>query len=245
MTIKTKRTHDILYLKENRYEKTKEMFKFIFNHAFPSVKASSYEHLKILDIGCAAGEFTYYLKKKIKGNSNIIGADIHSNLLRKAKQNVKDVKFIKKNVLHKNAFQNKKFNKIFMIGVHPIFDSFEKCFTNLINWTTSGGEIYICDMFNPYPVDVIIRYKLSKNYKKKSYETGWNIFSKNSVISFLKQKKRIKSLKFKQFHMPFDLKMNKLDTVRSWTFKDQKGQRIMTNGLSIIQNQTLLKIKLK
>ena len=45
--------------------------------------------------------------------------------------------------------------------------------------------------------------------------------------------------------MPFDLKMNKLDTVRSWTFKDQKGQRIMTNGLSIIQNQTLLKIKLK
>ena len=46
------------------------MFKFIFSHAFPSVKVSSYKHLKILDIGCAAGEFTYYLKK-IKCNSNI------------------------------------------------------------------------------------------------------------------------------------------------------------------------------
>ena len=35
MTIKTKRTHDSLYLEENRYENTKEMFKFIFKNAFP------------------------------------------------------------------------------------------------------------------------------------------------------------------------------------------------------------------
>jgi len=45
--------------------------------------------------------------------------------------------------------------------------------------------------------------------------------------------------------MPFDLEINKKDTVRSWTFKDSKKKRIMTNGLSIIQNQILLKIKLK
>ena len=38
MTIKTKRTHDSLYLEENRYENTKEMFKFIFKNAFPKKK---------------------------------------------------------------------------------------------------------------------------------------------------------------------------------------------------------------
>jgi hypothetical protein len=35
MALKTKRTHDSLYLKESRYENTKEMFKFIFKNAFP------------------------------------------------------------------------------------------------------------------------------------------------------------------------------------------------------------------
>ena len=53
-----------------------------------------------------------------------------------------------------------------MIGVHPIFDNFESCFANLINWGKPRAEIFICDMFNPFPVDVLIRYKLSENYKK-------------------------------------------------------------------------------
>jgi len=44
--------------------------------------------------------------------------------------------------------------------------------------------------------------------------------------------------------MPFDLGVNKNDIVRSWTFKNIQKKRIMTNGLSIIQNQILLRIKL-
>ena len=62
MTIKTKRTHDSLYLEENRYENTKEMFKFIFKNAFPK-KIHKIQNEDILDIGCAAGEFIYFLKK--------------------------------------------------------------------------------------------------------------------------------------------------------------------------------------
>ena len=56
MTIKTKRTHDSLYLEENRYENTKEMFKFIFKMLFQK-KIHKIKNEDILDIGCAAGEF--------------------------------------------------------------------------------------------------------------------------------------------------------------------------------------------
>ena len=245
MTIKTKRTHDSLYLEENRYENTKEMFKFVFKNAFSIKSISKIQNEDILDIGCAAGEFIYFLRKKLKQSNNIVGADVRSDLLKKARQNILDATFVKKSATNKNSFKKKNFDKIFMIGVHPIFDTFEECFSNLIDWTKKGGEIYICDMFNPYPVDVILRYKLSKNYNSKIYETGWNIFSKASVTQFLKKKKRVKNISFTQFYMPFDLEINKKDTVRSWTFKDSKKKRIMTNGLSIIQNQILLKIKLK
>ena len=133
--------------------------------------------------------------------------------------------------------------KFFLIGVHPIFENFEKCFSNLIYWTKPKGEIFICDMFNPYPVDVLIKYKLSKNYKSKILETGWNIFSEKSVEEFLKKKSVVKNFKFKKFEMPFDLRPQK-DPIRSWTIKSKK-RRLMINGLSIIQPQTLLRIKLK
>ena len=196
-----------------------------------------------MDVGCAAGEFLYFVKKE-NPFLNLTGSDIRSDLIKKAKINVPGVSFLKKNVLNKSSYKKYSFDKIFMIGVHPIFDSFEKCFNNLIYWSKKNGEIYICDLFNPFPVDVILRYKLSANYKSKNYETGWNIFSKESVINFLKKNKKVKNVSFKNFYMPFDLYPNKKDCIRSWTFKDLSEKRIMTNGLSIMQSQMLLTIKL-
>jgi hypothetical protein len=54
------RTHDKLYLKENRYKKPKEIFKFIYN----LIKKSNHNKNKkvITDFGCAAGEFLFFLK---------------------------------------------------------------------------------------------------------------------------------------------------------------------------------------
>ena len=98
-------------------------------------------------------------------------------------------------------------------------------------------------MFNPYPVDVLIKYKLSKNYKSKILETGWNIFSEKSVEEFLKKKSVVKNFKFKKFEMPFDLRPQKI--LLEVGLLNPKKRRLMINGLSIIQPQTLLRIKLK
>ena len=54
--MKSKRLHDHIYLKENRYKKTKEMFKFIDRHAFKNKKTEE----EVCDIGCAAGEFLFF-----------------------------------------------------------------------------------------------------------------------------------------------------------------------------------------
>lgn len=232
------RTHDKLYLKENRYNNPKEMFKFIGKRAFKKNTINK----KICDFGCAAGEFLFYLNKK-KTKNEYTGIDIRKDLLKKAEIHVPQATFKRGSVLNKNINKKNSFDISFLIGVHPIFDDFEKCFSNLIYWTRPKGEIFICDMFNPYPIDVIIKYRLSKDYKQNIFETGWNIFSKRSVINFLKKNKRVKSYKFEEFIMPFHLKKQK-DPVRSWTVLMNK-KKVMINGLSIIQPQTLLKIKLK
>ena len=98
-------------------------------------------------------------------------------------------------------------------------------------------------MFNPYPVDVLLKYRLSTNYKMKAFESGWNIFSEKSVSTFLKKNKSVKNFTFEKFEMPFDLKPQR-DPIRSWTIKSN-NKRLMINGLSIIQPQTLLSISLK
>ena len=50
---------------------------------FQKKKIHKIQNEDILDIGCAAGEFIYFLKKKLKQTNNIIGADIRSDLLKK------------------------------------------------------------------------------------------------------------------------------------------------------------------
>ena len=175
-----------------------------------------------LDIGCAGGNFIYYLKEK-NPQCEFHGIDPILKLITKAKKNVTNCKFYKKSVLKPSSFSPKVYDKIFMVGVHPIFDDFTKPLKNIISWTKPKGEIYICDMFNPFPVDVFIYYRMSKDIKKNKLESGWNNFSIETFSNYLKKIKKVKSFSFTKFDMPFDLKKQK-DPARSWTIQE-KGKK--------------------
>jgi SAM-dependent methyltransferase len=234
------RTHDAFYLDENRYSEPKEMFKFIAEHAF--VQSESNSSLSICDFGCAAGEFLYYLNS-ILPKANLTGVDVMPVLLSKAAKFVPSAEFKEGSVLDGSFGSESLYDKSFLIGVHSIFDEFETCFTNLVKWTKPGGCVYIVGMFNPFPVDVLVKYKESKNYESNMYESGWNIFSQQSVSEFLKKNEKVKSLEFKKFSITIDLP-RQADPVRSWTLRDFREDRFIVNGLCLIQPHYLLEIKL-
>lgn len=238
--VSVQRTHDALYLDENRYTEPKEMFKFIAKHAFKLNDKNS--SLSICDFGCAAGEFLYFLHT-ILPKASLVGVDVLPSLLSKAAKFVPTAFFKKGSVLDCNFAANDLYDKSFLIGVHSIFDEFEICFTNLIKWTKPGGCVYIAGMFNPFPVDVLIKYKEAKNYKSNVYESGWNIFSQQSVTEFLKQNKKVKSMTFTKFNITIDI-LRQADPVRSWTLRDFRDDRFIVNGLCLLQPHYLLKIKL-
>ena len=176
-SFKVLRTHDALYLDENRYDEPKEMFKFIAANAFDRNDKSS--TLKVCDFGCAAGEFLYFLEKTIP-NASLEGVDVMPSLLEKAAKFVPSAKLQEGSVLDSLCKAESQYDLSFLIGVHSIFDDFETCFSNLIKWTKPGGSVYVVGMFNPFPVDVLIKYKEAKNYESDVYESGWNIFSKKT-----------------------------------------------------------------
>jgi SAM-dependent methyltransferase len=241
--MKITRTHDLLYLDENRYENTKESFKFLIGVIAQSFEINR-DNVVISDFGCAAGELLYYLKA-CAPDASLEGYDLLPELVEKAKKIVPEVKFTVGSVLDNGMIENNHSDVSLLVGVHSIFDEFETCFNNLIAWTRPAGRVYVFGMFNPYPLDVFVKYRPTENYGSDTVESGWNIFSEASVSRFLDNHKKVAKHKFIPFEIPIDLSKHQDDPARSWTIKDEKGGRIITNGLCLLQPHQILEIVLR
>ncbi len=244
-----KRTHDNLYLKENNYKNPKKLHSFIIKEIIKNIKINNKKNFNgnITDFGCANGELLYNLNKKLP-NAKFNGIEILSSLVNMSKKKFKKEKNIKiklGSILNKKILKSKVNDVSIACGVLPIFDDFEKIITNMIHFSKKKSKIYIASLFNNYPLDVYVKYKKSINYNKKYLESGWNIFSKNSISKFLKTKKNIKKFYFVDFNIDINIKKNNKDFLRSWTFKDINGKLLITNGLSLILPTSLLCIELK
>lgn len=226
------RTHDKLYLKENRYENTKESFKYLVKLIQKNIKKKKIYSL--LDVGCANGELLYLLNKRFK-NFEFTGVDIRKDLLLKAKKKLgKNIEFINKDIF-KNCL-NRKFDFVICSGVIGINDSPKKFLMNLSKMKKKGGYIYLFHHFNEFNFNVYIKYE---SINKLNYlESGWNIFSLDYIKNIYKSHK----VNFYKFFINKKINPNKKDSIRSWTIR-LNNKNYFTNGLNILLNQYWIKIR--
>ena len=227
-----KRTHDTLYLSENRYLAPKQIHLELIALICGYLDGiHSNQKTLIGDFGCAAGEFEYALQKHFlltpEKYENIIleGYELLEVLVNKARKEVPGVKFCLGSVEDKSTCQESRLDVTLMTGVLCIFDRFEPILDNAIFWTKNKGRVFVHSLFNNYPVDVNVKYNLSTDYGSGNLESGWNIFSKDSVSRWLSQHKNVESFKFHDFQIAVDIPKN-IDPVRSWTFLDVEGRRL-------------------
>ena len=228
---------NIFYLKEDRSNKPKEIFKIAYN--FIKKLTLSNRELLVADFGCATGDFASYLKKKI--TNEIYGFDINKTFIQTAKRKVKDVKFKKLNILEKKRFK-KNFDITFSFGTSAHFDSIEKYLSSLIFYTKNKGTIIIESIFNNYDLDVLVKHRYS-NDKSNTWHSDWNFFSKETVSKILKKNVRVKSFNFNDFELNKTLKKKK-EPIRSWSV-NLNGKKKLMNGLMFIQSHSFLIIKIK
>lgn len=239
------RTHDSFYLQENRYKDPKQLHLEIVQRIKSLENSTSgYAIKNILDAGCAAGEFAYLLRDKFP-ECRISGFDLLPELISKAISEVKHVDFYQADILNHEAALKDSADIVTCTGVLSIFDTFEKCIDNLISWAKPGGTVFLHSLFNNFAFDVQVHYNPSALYGLGPLESGWNIFSKESVSKFLEAAKEKKIIHHYAFH---DFSMNKelpkqSDPVRSWTIRDEHHMLQITNGLMLLQPHAILEIR--
>lgn len=238
--MKFHRTHDLLYLSENRYNQVKDSFRFVSGLAEASGVLQR-PGAQVADFGCAAGEFLYYLRH-LRPDLKLTGYDLLPELLEKARSQVDDAEFIQGSVLDPTMAETGGADVSFCTGVHTIFDDFDRLFDNLIRWTRPGGRVYVFSFFNDDPINVLIKYRHADASADAPYESGWNVFSQRSVSRYLDAHPAVKGHAFHPFEISVDLAKRLDDPVRSWTFKDENGARLIVNGLCLLQKQQALEI---
>ena len=242
--IKFVRTHDSLYLSENRYQDPKQLHLEIIEKIRKFEKTEARQVATILDAGCAAGEFAFALRENFP-DAKISGFDLLPDLVKKARLEVKRCNFFEADIQDENKSLINSFDVVVCTGVLSIFDTFEPVLNNLISWVKPEGALFIHSLFNDYPIDVLIKYNLSEDYTSGLRENGWNIFSKNTVSRFLQElilDKQVESFDFHNFELKREL-LERDDKVRSWTERKIDGRLQITNGLMILQPHAILEIK--
>ncbi len=236
------RSHDkAIYLREDRFEQPKEIFKLIGESIRERMLAEPGS--AVVDLGCATGELIYYLRTRYP-SAAYLGCDIVPEFIDVARKRVLGAEFRVGSVLDSGLLAEASADISLLIGVLGIFDQFEPCLSNLLNWTRPGGQILVFGLFNNHPIDVWVRYRQAGASAESPLEAGWNIFSQASVAAFLDSRPEIKGFSFTPFEMPFDILPNPNDPVRTWTFQSNHGRRLFTNGLSLLCNLELLHIRL-
>lgn len=226
------------YLNLKRLKKPKDDFKNCINILKKKIKL---DKKKIIEIGCANGEFLNFMISKYP-NNYYCGVDINKSFLKIARKNnnLKNIKFINKNF--KDVKIKPSFDIAVCMGVSHCITDIEKLISKLSSFVKKNGTIIIDGFFNDYDIDTKIYFKDHSN-KKNKWQNDFNHFSKFTLTKILKRHKIMKY----SFHDSL-LKVNipKRHKVKPQHFVWTEligNKKIVTNGTNLILKRQFLIFK--
>lgn len=221
---------------DNSYDNPKEIFKFI--GGLIKDKLNGMSEFSLLDMGCAKGEFIYYLKKEFQHHeTSFAGTDFSASLINKAKEcpELEDVDFLCERA--ETVRWNQTFDFITATGVISFYDDYRDFLSNIFLHLNKNGTAFITNGFSISEYDVIVKFRRNGNWNERM--DGWNQHSIEGIKRFAG--KHGKKVTPHQFRLPFDLEKSN-DPLRSWTLSTSEDQKFV-NGLNQIWNLWTLEIQ--
>ena len=190
---------------------------FEVNDLFESILSKmNKNNTKILDIGCGTGQ---HIKLLTENDYNVIGLDNSNEMLKIAKKNNPNTRFILANALDKKQFSDKKFNVItcYYFTIY-YFKDLRKLLENISFWLREDG-IFVVHLVNkdkfdpilepasPFPAFSLQKYTKGRIMKSDvvfnnfDYQSEFKIINNNKANFIEKFNFRKKNKIRKQIHI--------------------------------------------
>ena len=222
--------HNQFYLAEDRRQAPKEYFKFLLKVAAQELERAP----RVLDIGCASGDFLYYLRSMYPA-AKLTGMDVTSEFLDKARFAVPGADFLVGDVFAGTGLPREPFDLVFMSGVNYLFADHKPWLRNLRS--LAARRAYVFGVFNPEDLDV--RAMVQRSGDENSV-TPWNLISKKTISLFLNAEGV--NHRFLDWELPIPSPRTHEDPLRSWTVEAKSGQQLVVNGMQLIHRFSVLEI---
>lgn len=229
---------DSIYLHdEERYKNPKEQCKQIY--AFLDLDNVAPD-ASLCDVGCGTGEFLYLVRQR-KPGMRLYGTDVSRVMLDQAKTVLPNTDFTQGSVDEPDALPKETFDIVTMSGVVGIFDDLTVSLNNCINAAKSGGKVLVFASFNPYPIDLITRYRRA-DQEGSPWELGWNVHSQYTAELIANANPNVRSIAWRDFNMPFAI-APKEDPMRCWTTRVGDIEHFHRNGASMLVDMKMMLIE--
>lgn len=222
------------YVRQDRYTAPKEDHKFFERKLREKIDVSA--PLDVVDVGCGNGELLYLLKQKFP-HWRLTGYDFTPEFIETGKNfpGLSGVELIVADMFD----INRTFDIVLSDGVIQIFPEVQKPLEKMISICNDGGHLFVTGRFNKFDIEVRLQYCDNTNEISRGiWRTDWNQHSRQSLIRLFGS--HVQSIEFHDVIMDKDLPLNPDMPINSFTFRDIGGKNIITNGVNMILNKTML-----
>lgn len=227
------------YVRHDRYERPKEIFKHLARKLASVTRAD--RRYRYADLACANGELLYHLRKRF-AHWQLEGYDITPEFI-EAGRAFPGLAGIELHVQDLYAIED-RFDIVSLINLMTVIGDPEETLLHLISLVEPGGLLLVDGCFNVH--DVEFRGLFMDNSRPES-EGKWrsecNQHSRTSIARILEG--RCRSFEFEDVVMNVGIpRRPEAPHADVWTFKDEHGRNIITNGTNMMMNKSLLTVYL-
>lgn len=232
----TTRAIDYRYLHRPAATGHRPYFDFVAERA-QEVLGDTSGSRSVLDIGCANGAFLHFLLEKYP-KIECAGIDALPELVAYAKRQVPAGRFAVGDIERAETLPHGRFSLVTMLTIHSHVDAIEPCLDNVLSLVEDAGKAILFGLFNPEPVDVLVRVRVSRD-GDSGWMPGWNVHSRASWATQLER--RSCRFTFHDYVVPDSMPTYTDDPLRTRRAV-LDGQLVLRNGASLILPFALLEI---